>query len=57
MDPSDNICGAPWLEIDTEDEDGNEITVCGCSRCTGERRRAARDEARIDEWEERGGGE
>ena len=52
-EPSLHDCGAPWNEEDAVDEDGEEITVCGCSSCQAARRKAARDEAAIDDYEDR----
>jgi len=47
-EPSVHDHNAPYNEIDTIDENGEEITVCGCSGC----RRAAR----LREKNEREGG-
>lgn len=46
-EPSRNDHGAPWNESD----DGE----CDCERCCRDRRRAWREERRIDEAEYRGG--
>ena len=50
-EPSIHDCGAPWNQEESVDEDGEEIIICGCSACVAARRKAARDEARIDQYE------
>lgn len=43
-EPSINDCGAPW----NDDDEGG----CDCSQCQRERNKAARDERRIDDYED-----
>ena len=44
-EPSVHDCGAPWNEIEIEDEEtGETFIICDCSRC----RKMREDEARIE---------
>ena len=43
-EPSKSDHNAPYNEIEITDEDGNEITVCGCHSCNQARRKKLKDE-------------
>ena len=50
-EPSRSDCGAPFNEVEIEDQDGNIYIICGCSRCHAARKKLWREEREIeDDW-------
>ena len=55
-EPSINDHNAPWNEDWVEDEDGEMVCVCTCSACQQTKKKEAKQERLIDDYEYRKGG-